>query len=102
MNSNEPRYKRESGQPFEEGEACYRLQNNELERSDSPGSKGTADNERNVRNLRELVWIRLAAGAVVEKRGWESITIDVPDQWSEGGIVVMKRGNARGAKAPCQ
>ena len=56
VNLNEPRYKRESGQPFEEGEACCQPCSNELERLGSPGSKGAAGTDRNVRNLRDLNW----------------------------------------------
>ena len=102
MNLIRPRDKSESGQPSGEGEACHRPCNNEHERSDSPGWLRTAGIDRNVRNLRDLIWSRVSAGAEIAKRRRKYITDDVPDQESEGVVVAMSLGNSRGAKDPCQ
>ena len=102
MNPIRPRDKVESGQPSKDGEACYRPCTNEHERSDSPGWLVTAGIDRNVRNLRDLIWLRASAGAEIAKRRRKYITVNVPDQESEGVIVVMNLGNSREAKDPCQ
>ena len=55
---------------------------------------GIAGIERNVRNLRDLIGLRLPAGVGIAKRRREYITVNMPGQESEGVIVAMNLGHS--------
>jgi hypothetical protein len=59
----------------------------------SPGSKGTARAEREDRELRDLACLRQP-----QREGHHPLCVRCEE--SDGLVVAMKRGNARGAKEP--
>lgn len=100
VNSNRLRYtKTTGGQPPEDGEACHL---SGKKRNASTWRTGrSAWRERAQKDMSETWETRASRRDERASQFRECITWSGPRRESDGLIVALKRGNARGAKEPC-
>ena len=73
-----------------------------MQRLDSPGWLRTADVDRSIEEPERPGQVIRTQGLTRLNSPREYITAGRPGRESEGAVVARKRGNARGAKDPCQ